>query len=188
MRAKVERAFELNKQGRPLSEIADELGVSQSTVREYFYDPTREKARARESRLARGERRLKRWTNDEVLDAIRRYHEQHGRLPSAHDWKSPEEGFPSSSLVTRRFGTWSEGIAQAGFKPRGYGQRDSASVEALIAEIRDLSRWGAAPEIKGRASTVASLLRDRGVHWAEACELAGVRPRSAGHMGKGKVR
>ena len=38
-----------------------------------------------------------------------------GRPPTANDWNPKKEGWPSSSLVQRVFGSWSAGMAAAGF-------------------------------------------------------------------------
>ena len=133
-------------EGLSVRQIADRLGRSPATVKAYFYDPTGEKARAVKARyvgVCRGcgaytqprngkgdayayckachpgatERR---WTRERVLDAMRAWHELHGRLPSSYDWSRTHAGrrggealmrstggqWPSPSVVTTLFGCW----------------------------------------------------------------------------------
>lgn len=140
-------------EGLSIRQIADHLGRSPATVKAYFYDPTGEKARAVKARyvgVCRGcgaytqprngkgdayayckachpgaiERR---WTRERVLDAMRAWHEFHGRLPTSYDWSRAHArrrgddalerlargDWPSASVVTYLFGTWAAARAVA---------------------------------------------------------------------------
>lgn len=56
------------------------------------------------------------WTEDLVIEAMLRFRQGRGRLPSYGDWRTPEAleaGYPSAQTVRRIFGTWSRGKAAA---------------------------------------------------------------------------
>jgi AraC-like DNA-binding protein len=101
-------------EGLSIAQIAERLGRSPATVRAYFYDPTREKARAVKARyvgVCRGcgaytqprngkgdayayykachpgaiERR---WTRERVLEAMAEWRHRYGQLPSSYDWSA----------------------------------------------------------------------------------------------------
>jgi hypothetical protein len=55
------------------------------------------------------------------VDAFHRFHAQHGRVPSAWEWRGGT--WPSSSAVIRAFGSWNAGVRAAGFEPRRSGER-----------------------------------------------------------------
>ena len=140
-------------EGLSIRQIADRLGRSPATVKAYFYDPTGEKARAVKARyvgVCRGcgaytqprngkgdayayckachpgaiERR---WTRERVLDAMRAWRTQYGRLPSSYDWSRTharrrggeelrrlnEGDWPSPSVVTGVYGSWEAARAAA---------------------------------------------------------------------------
>lgn len=85
------RAFEVRGRGKPES-----LGSSESSGRP---GPDR------------------RWSNGAVVEAIQLWADEHGTPPSESYWYSPPSGFPSTSVVRDRFGTWNAAITAAGFKP-----------------------------------------------------------------------
>lgn len=182
----VARAQELTAQGWTLEQIAAELGRARGTIHDYLYDPTREKAQARERRLRSGVRIRKtaRWTNDQMIEAMQRWAKEYGQPPSHRRWKRADRppGYPSANIVSRRFGSWNAALEAAGFETLPFPNRRVTPTEDLIEEIRQGSIWGAAPGIdKGRFATVATLLRERGISWPEACTMAGVRARSGRH-------
>src|SRR5205814_10705918 len=99
-------------EGLSIAQIADRLGRSPATVKAYFYDPAGEKARAVKARYVGVYRGCgaytqprngkgdaysqckachpgaikRRWTRDRVLDAMRRWRDLYGRLPSSYAW------------------------------------------------------------------------------------------------------
>lgn len=64
------------------------------------------------------------WTDDEILNAIRRWNIVHGEPPTANAFRNAHDGYPSLSVVTGHFGSWADAIEKAGF-PRP--QRGTAS-------------------------------------------------------------
>jgi hypothetical protein len=95
-----------------IGEIARRLGRAPATVKAYLYDPTGEKARAVKARYrgtcrscgaATSPRNGKgdahaychrcrpgaaapQWTRERVRDALHRWAERYGRVPSSYDW------------------------------------------------------------------------------------------------------
>ena len=79
------------------------------------------------------------WTRDRVLGAMREWRGRYGRLPSSYDWSATharrrggrplqrlgEGDWPSASVVSAIFGSWSEARATAAESPdQARNQRD----------------------------------------------------------------
>lgn len=62
---------------------------------------------------------MRRWKDQEILDALRYWAELHGRAPKWRDWeKSDPMGlYPSSFTVLARCGSFTEGLIMAGLEP-----------------------------------------------------------------------
>lgn len=65
----------------------------------------------------------RRWSRDEMVEAIQRFAVEHGRVPTANAWHGQRRhpDYPSESAVERGFGSWNAAIEAAGFEPRGQG-------------------------------------------------------------------
>lgn len=130
------------------------------------------------------------WNQDRVLAAIRRFAAEHGRPPVATEWLTGKhgrkgDGYPHVPTVIREFGSWAAAIEAAGF-PRpsvGHNSRGKKNgprirTEELIQRILDASEVvHLAPSTADFGGTHNLLVR-RGISWEEACEMAGVTPRS----------
>lgn len=135
------------------------------------------------------------WTRETIIEAIKRFGREHGRAPVATDWLYGKHGvngsgYPWPGFLIREFGSWANGIEAAGF-PRPFvghnhngrkiGRGPIIPTEALLERLRDVSTDGVAPSTDWKvcraAANVRSALRQRGITWTEACELAGVRPK-----------
>ncbi len=119
-------------EGASCREVATELGVSANTV----------------SRWSRGHDLPPRlaWTPEAIVAALRRFHEEFGRTPSAREWNTtvarrrhPDLAarqrsgeWPDTSIVQRVFGSWNAGIEAAGFTPRPTGHNRRASSGFLL--------------------------------------------------------
>jgi AraC-like DNA-binding protein len=99
-------------EGLTIARIAERLGRSPATIKDYFYDPTGEKARAvkaryqgvcrgcgasTQARNGKGDAyeyckachpgaTQRRWTRQRVDDAMRKWRTRYGQLPSSYDW------------------------------------------------------------------------------------------------------
>jgi hypothetical protein len=133
-------------EGLSVAQTAERLGRSPATIKAYFYDPKGEKARAVKARYVgvcrgcgaytqprNGKRDAyayckrchpgaigTRWTQADVLEAMLRWRERYGRLPSSYDWSRThaqrrggealarlvEGDWPPASAVTDVCGGW----------------------------------------------------------------------------------
>ena len=111
-------------EGLSIREIADRLGRSPATVKAYVSDPTGEKARAVKARYVgvcrgcgaytlprngKGDAYAyckrchpgaiaRRWTSEEVLEAMWEWRRRYGRLPSSYDWSRTHAGAAAKRL------------------------------------------------------------------------------------------
>lgn len=123
------------------AEIAAHLGMSRSGVRNLINDPDGSKQRGRRQRYqgtcetcgaptdgSNGRDNAPRfcadcapdahrvWTRDTLIAEIRRFACDHGRAPTANEWRGPNRsGYPSATSVQEVFGSWANGIEAAGF-------------------------------------------------------------------------
>lgn len=74
----------------------------------------------------------KTWSADEIIAALQRWAREHdGKPPVSTMWLKKQAGYPSSSTVINRFGSWAKGIAAAGFdKPTRGGPTTSVTPAA----------------------------------------------------------
>jgi hypothetical protein len=136
-----------------VAEIARRLGRAPATVKAYLYDPMGEKARAVKARYrgyccncgadtsprnGKGDAYLycrrcrpgaaqRKWTRERVREAMRRWAELYGRVPSSCDWSRTharrrgaqamrrlERGeWPSAATVSGLYGTWAAALRDA---------------------------------------------------------------------------
>jgi hypothetical protein len=164
---KVQRAQRLREQGVKHREIAEQMGVSLSSVRHYLHDPDGSKMRARKDsyrgicqdcgaatdgsngaaaapnycwECAPAHHAI--WTCERIVEKIHEWAELYGRPPGVMDW-SPNHArrhpslsqelkqrkierfgvgrWPSVEAVYRYFGSWTAGLAAAGFSPNPSG-------------------------------------------------------------------
>lgn len=72
------------------------------------------------------------WDVLSICNAIFRWHFEHGRLPRAHEWSTPPEGFPSSATVRRWFGGWNAAMVAAGYQPQ-WSHRSRRGYAAVVS-------------------------------------------------------
>ncbi|MCP9491800.1 MAG: hypothetical protein MSC31_18285 [Solirubrobacteraceae bacterium MAG38_C4-C5] len=151
---RVEAIGELAEEGLAPREIADRLGLAPSTIRKYRRDPEGESERKRREDYrgrcrgcgratdgshgpSRGPQwcmrcaalRRRRWSDEQLLDAIRDWARLTGSPPATYDWSPAsapaghtgaaryldEPGrWPNARTVARRFGSLSRAVARAG--------------------------------------------------------------------------
>jgi Homing endonuclease associated repeat len=56
----------------------------------------------------------KRWSDQEILDALRLWTDKHGRPPKWKDWMPASDEHPSSVTVWNRCGSWHDALVMAG--------------------------------------------------------------------------
>lgn len=120
----------------------------------------------------------KKYTERELIDALRRLAERLGRAPSAVDvGRDPQS--PVSRTYQLHFGSWLEALEAAGIEPElsqtGYSR------EELLDSLRDLAeRLGCAPRTDDvdddpRTPSSSTYMRHFG-SWLKALEAAGIQP------------
>jgi hypothetical protein len=92
------------------------------------------------------QQREARWTPDAIVDAIRAWAAEHGRPPTATDWRTAPDGtHPADSVVVEKIG-WNRAIELAGYQPnRALGPGPGTLTEDDLARTAMLAdRHGAA--------------------------------------------
>lgn len=74
------------------------------------------------------------YTDEELLDALRAFADDHGRPPTVPEANNREE-LPAASTFVFRFGSWNAAVAEAGLRPRNRRRSD----EELLADLREFA-------------------------------------------------
>lgn len=83
------------------------------------------------------------WTPESIIASIQAFVAEHGRPPTADDWRSDAGGFPNTSTVQREFGgAWNAAIAAAGLSPLPTGHKLSDFPEDVRLAALALYREG----------------------------------------------
>ncbi len=116
------------------------------------------------------------YTDDELLDALHEFADEHGRPPTAPE-ANDRAGFPGPDTFVRHFGSWNTAIVEAGFEPRNRHRSD----EELLADLREFAeRHGEQPTTRAiRAHeeiATPPTYRKRFGSWRAALDAAGLVP------------
>lgn len=65
--------------------------------------------------------RPREWSRSRILGAALRWHAEHGRRPTSHDWTSARPGYPTTQTVSNYFGAWSAMYEALGWPPNPQG-------------------------------------------------------------------
>jgi transcriptional regulator with XRE-family HTH domain len=133
-----------------------------------------------------------RFTRDEIIAAIHRWHELHGSAPKSIDWDPStarrrgqswrserfESGeWPTLAMVRRQFGTMSNALHAAGLRPRPQPIRPRGQVLTRADILRAIQKWnrlyGEPPALADWAPARARRLNH---HWRVQRYLAGDWP------------
>lgn len=151
---RIRTVWRLRAEGRPIRAIAEQIGVSVSTVHNYLRagtcpqcgGPVASPRAERCLSCTANEPTIPRvWTRETVVEAIRAWATEHGHPPSYHDW-TPSRSFPgvweaesprwpSAAVVcdiyTDRRNPWNAAIAEAGASIRFQRWSDDTTRAAL---------------------------------------------------------
>ena len=98
-----------------------------------------------------------------LTERIREWSRLHGRPPTSNDWNPKQDGWPSSSLIQRVFGSWSDGLVAAGFPRRRRGAQPGwarlRQSRALTHEQREVLRVRVSDARKAKALRLAKVER-----------------------------
>ena len=125
------------------------------------------------------------WTDDQILDGLRRLAVDLGRAPHASDRVGSRGRYPSPALAIRRFGSWNQALAAVGLDTSDPGGFSTVTSEQIIEALRAYHRAHGQPPSKrswsrsvGRPA-VSTIVRYCG-SWGAALELAGLPHRGPG--------
>jgi predicted transcriptional regulator len=149
------------EEGLMWKEIAAHIGLSLSTVHDYYCHPTHEEDRARRLKYtgtcrecgartnnggaASGPPEVclqclqPEWTKEQIIEALRDWGDDHGGIPPREvDTHVGYEGngrLPYWTTVRKHFGSWNEGIMAAGYEALHCDRRPETQ-EAIEAALR----------------------------------------------------
>ena len=122
-------------------------------------------------------RRVRRdWSEQEILDGLRRFAADHGRPPRASDRVGLLERYPSPALAITRFGSWSAALAAAGLQPGNPPPLNHRRIiDALRAYHDQHARSPSSSTWRDHrlSPSAKAIIRHCG-SWAAALELAGL--------------
>jgi DNA-binding CsgD family transcriptional regulator len=116
------------------------------------------------------------WSDEQILDGLRRFATDHGRPPRARDRVGSLGRYPSPALAVSRFGSWSAALVAAGLQPGNPPPLHDAAISDALRAYQD--HHGASPSSstwhQRRLSPSAEAIIRRCGSWAAALELAGL--------------
>lgn len=118
------------------------------------------------------------WEPDDMIGALRRFADEHGRPPTQEELASPPPGVPRAHHLIYEWGSFNQAVEAAGLTP---GRR-RWSPEQIVAAMRSFAeRHGRPPRSTDwKTSTVehpwAGTVTDRFGSWPAALEAAGFTP------------
>lgn len=92
--------------------------------------------------------RRRAWDKADITAAIQRWHGEYGHPPTSTEWMRRVDGYPTTTTVAARFGSWANAIEQAGFpRPtRGGVPLKPTSPPAKRVRVRGTGLTYATPE------------------------------------------
>lgn len=151
---RIAEAHRLRASGLLLREIAERLGCALTTAHRYLVDPDLSRQRERRAGYAgvcdicggptdgsdgpgHASRRCRScidWPPDRIIDAMRRWADEHGGVPpTTTEWRRAQPGYPSADCVVSRMG-WNAALLGAGFALRS--DRRPETWDAMLAAVR----------------------------------------------------
>jgi hypothetical protein len=120
----------------------------------------------------------RRWTDEDILDGLRRWEVDHGRPPRSMDRVGLNGEYPSPALVVTRFGSWRQALIAAGLEP---GNPPAVTKEAIIDALRSYhASHGQSPTTTAwrdeRQFPVSETIIRHCGSWRAALELAELPP------------
>jgi hypothetical protein len=97
----------------------------------------------------------RRYTDDQILEALRASAARLGRSPTMKEFAADPEGGMHPQTVIEHFGTWNAAKRAAGLLPRRFATREEL-VEQLRLLGRELGRTPTAQDIRARRGTMPS--------------------------------
>jgi hypothetical protein len=77
----------------------------------------------------------RRWSDAEIVDAMRPWTTRHGRPPLSSDWRRGAADHPTAALAQGRFGSWHAALETAGVAPAGGTWTRARVLQAIRTHI-----------------------------------------------------
>lgn len=163
-----QQAAQLHQDGHTINQISSQLGIPYQTVLRWLNPDYHEKSKATAKRYKQQHKRRceqcgktvwmtsklcqscaakhsRIWTAETILQAIHRWHQQHGRPPIATEWIRGAPDYPNPGTVIREHGSWANAIEAAGY-PRPHVGHKTIDHTALRNRIKQLHAEGTSIE------------------------------------------
>lgn len=159
---RVEAAQRMHAAGIRIGMIADDLGVGAETARKYLRASRCDCARnwmingprctecAREDAVRIAAARRRWWDSEEVIAALKRWAAIEGQAPSSETWLGGRHArgrwareypqWPSTAIVSSRFGSWNSALVAVGLPAKPSAYSDEQLIDAVRADARRLRR------------------------------------------------
>lgn len=122
------------------------------------------------------------WLPEEILDAIRRWEREHGRVPKKGEWEIAPKGFPSAATVRRSFGgSFNAAVAAAGLQPHQKNWSAERVALALAQFAVDHGRPARPKDLEAKRASypTSGTVYNRFKTWEAALEAAAQVDQSA---------
>lgn len=109
----------------------------------------------------------KRWSDQEILDAIQAWADKYGRPPTYSEWMTASPEHPAAYTVSSRCGGWVTALEMLGFE-RNLGGR--------YAEERELSDEERARKLRKKGLSNREIIEQTGISQYRLRRMLGPRP------------
>jgi hypothetical protein len=121
-------------------------------------------------------RRYRVWTEDKILDTIRKYHREDKDLSWRHVSTVLDPPLAAAAIRSSRFGSWQKALEEAGLNYDEIRRHRYWDDEIVVSELRDLAEQGESlrvSDVTERNPALVAAARRRFDGWYEAVEAAG---------------
>jgi Homing endonuclease associated repeat len=83
----------------------------------------------------------KKWTREQIVNALRSFVEEFGRVPTPKDLTPPPSGYPWIGTLRQNFDSFSDALNAAGLEPSERQPMPERIIEAMLRFRRAYGRW-----------------------------------------------
>lgn len=120
----------------------------------------------------------KKWTNDKIIESIRLFVKEQGKVPQKRDFLKSGGKYPSHDTVARYFGSWNSAIEASGFKPIRKEWTNNEIIESIQLFVKEHGKVPQMIDFKKSGGKYPSCqtVADYFGSWNRAIEVAGFFP------------